>query len=142
MQTKILNLAKYALTITMGAAALAACSNNAGSSLVPSGASSGVPIITHIGRTVIVNGVPITAAHPNLIARQSSVSPDKFLPDKKKKKQPYQYIVGGNSGILEFDYPKSDASIGSISGVTAVEGECTNVLFGSGKQTFWVASSS
>ncbi|MGA9273285.1 MAG: hypothetical protein WBV67_07350, partial [Candidatus Cybelea sp.] len=34
-----------------------------------------------------------------------------------------------------------DASIGSISGVMEAQGECTNALFGSGKKTFWVTSS-
>ena len=127
---KLFNLAKYALTITMGAAMLAACSNSGGSSLAPFGTSSGMPGITHAG------------THPNLIARQSGLfSPDKFLPDRKKKKQPYQYISDfNNSTVLEFDYPKGDASIGSISGVSAAQGECTNALFGTGKKTFWVTS--
>jgi hypothetical protein len=111
------SLAKYALTVTMGAAMLAACSNNGGSSLAPSGSSFGM--------------------------QQSGLfSPDKFLPDKKKKRQPYQYLSDfGNASVLEFDYPKGDASIGSISGIESAQGECTNVLFGTGKKTFWVTSS-
>jgi hypothetical protein len=86
----------------------------------------------------------ITAAHPNPIAQQGGrFSPDQFLPNKKKKKkQTYQYFSNLSIGtILEFDYPKGDASIGSISGVPLPQGECTNVLFGSGKKTFWVTSS-
>jgi hypothetical protein len=114
---KLSSLAKYALTVTIGVATLAACSNSGGSSLAPSGASVGM--------------------------QQSGLfSPDQFLPNKKKKKQPYQYFSNLSNGtLLEFDYPKSDASIGSISGVTAPQGECTNVLFGTGKKTFWVTSS-
>jgi hypothetical protein len=115
---KVSGLAKYALTITTGAAMLTACSNSGGSALAPSGASSGMPGIAHIGRPVMV----------------------------RKGIGPFQYIANFGSGsvgnsILEFDYPKSDASIGSIS-VTAPRGECTNVLFGTGKGTFWVTSSS
>jgi hypothetical protein len=108
---KLSNLAKYALTITTGAAVLAACSNNGGSSLTPSGASVGVPGITRIGRGVMV----------------------------RKGIGPYQYISAGSS-ILEYDYPKGDAPIGSIN--SSGGAECTNVLFGSGKKTFWVTSSS
>ena len=103
---ELCSFAKYALTIITGAAMLAACSSNGGSSLAPSGVSSDMPGITHIG----------TGA--------------------------YQYISDfGNGTTVEFDYPKSDASIGSISGVTEAQGECTNALFGSGKKTFWVTSS-
>jgi hypothetical protein len=117
MLTKIFNLPKSALTITMGAALLAACSNNSGSPLTPSGPSSGLPDITHIGRAV--------------------------MPTTSKGNGTYQYISNfGNSTLLEFDYPKSDSSIGSIGGVAEPQGECTNALFGSGKQTFWVTSSS
>jgi hypothetical protein len=111
MLTKIFNLAKYALTITTGAAILAACSNNGGSSLAPSGTSSGMPGIVHIA----------------------------FSPDKKKKQQLYQYI-SETSSILEYGYPKGDAPIGSIGGIAYSEGECTNVLFGTGKKTFWVTT--
>jgi hypothetical protein len=136
---KLSSFAKYGLSVTTGAAMLAACSNNGGSSLAPSGASSGMPDITHIGRTVMVNGVPITAAHPNFIVRQGGLfSLDKFLPDRKKKKQPYQYISTFGGGIIIFDYPKG-GSPGSIG--TSAQGECTNVLFGSGKKTFWAVSS-
>jgi hypothetical protein len=104
------SLAKYALTITTSAAMLAACSNSGGSALTPSGASVGMPDITHVGRAVMV----------------------------RKGIGPYQYISAGNS-ILEYDYPKGDAPIGSIS--FAGGAECTNVLFGSGKKTFWVVLS-
>jgi hypothetical protein len=109
---KVSGIAKYALVITTGAAVLAACSNSGGPSLAPSGASPTMPRITQIGRAVMV----------------------------RKGIGPYQYIYNfGSNSILEFDYPKSDASIGSIS-VTEPRGECTNVLFGTGKGTFWVTS--
>jgi hypothetical protein len=134
---KISSFAKHALTITMGAAALAACSNNGGSALAPSGASSGMPNITHIGRTVVVNGIPITAAHPNLISRQGGLfSPDKFLPDKKKKKQLYVYIAGNGPRVC--DHPRGGLPIICFIGGQSL---CTDVTYGTGKKTFWVTES-
>jgi hypothetical protein len=117
---KLSSLAKYALTITMGAAMLAACNNNGGSSLAPSGASVGMPGIAHI-----------------LVRSQ---------PAKLKGTGPYQYIsnfdYGSAAGTLSaFDYPKYDAQIGSVS-LPFAWGFCTNVLFGTGKKTFWVTVSS
>jgi hypothetical protein len=130
MTTKIACLAKYALAITTGAAILAACSNNGGSALAPSGASAGMAGIAYIGRAVMLNGVLITAAHPNLRARH----PVRSHPAKSMKSGFYQYISDfGNNTIYEFDYPKGDAPIGSIGGGGG--GECTR----NGKGTFWVA---
>jgi hypothetical protein len=64
------------------------------------------------------------------------------MPAKSKGNGTYQYISNfGSSSLVKFDYPKSDTSIGSISGITGPQGECTNALFGSGKSTFWVTSS-
>jgi hypothetical protein len=73
--------------------------------------------------------------NPNLGLR-SDVVP--VMPDKHKKKMLFQY-EGTSSGILEFDYPKSDRSIGEIGGVA--QGECTNVIYGAGKQIFWATDS-
>jgi hypothetical protein len=129
---KFSSLATYGLTVTTGAAMLAACSNSGGSSLAPSGTSSGIGI-THVGRMVMVNGFPITAAHPNLRAHRGGViSPDIKL---------YQYISNmSSSSLLVFDYPIGDSAIGSISGVTQPLGECTDVTHGVGTGTFWVAA--
>lgn len=77
-------------------------------------------------------------AQPHLGLRSdfAPVSPD------KRKKMFYEYeSTFSNGGLLEFDYPKSDSSIGSISGVSEPNGECTNVLFGAGEKTFWVTAS-
>jgi hypothetical protein len=132
MQMKILSLAKYALTITTSAALLAACGNNGGSSLAPSGAAAGPTGIAHVGRAVMLNGVLVTAAHPNLNAPK----PVRSHPAKSMKSGFYQYISDfGSDTILEFDYPKGDAQIGSIAGGG---GECTR----NGRGTFWVAASS
>jgi len=132
MQMKILSLAKYALTITTSAALLAACGNNGGSSLAPSGAAAGPTGIAHVGRAVMLNGVLVTAAHPNLAAQK----PVRSHPAKSMKSGFYQYISDfGSDTILEFDYPKGDAPIGSISGYGG--GLCTK-----GAKTFWVATGS
>jgi len=136
---KISNLAKYAIGITTGAAMLAACSSNGGSSLAPSGATGSMPMISHVGKLTMVNGVLMTAAHPNLAGlRGGPMTPDKH----HKKKKADQFISDFGNGVVdEFDYPKGDSSIGSISGISEAQGECTNVLFGSGKKTFWVSAS-
>jgi hypothetical protein len=116
---KSYTLPKYALAVITGAALLAACGNNGGSSLAPPGAPAGLAAI------------PLTAVHSNLSARQ----PVESGPAKYLRNGFYQYVSNYGNGILEFDYPKGDASIGSI-GVSAA-GECTR----NGKGTFWVASS-
>lgn len=98
----------------------------------PAGASAGMADITHVGRAVMLNGVLITAAHPNLSAHHLVRSE----PSRSMNNGFYQYIGDFGSGtILEFDYPKGDGSIGSI-GFTAL-GECTRT----GKGTFWAATS-
>lgn len=128
------SLAKYTVGLAAAGAMLAACSSGGGSALGPNsvGTSNGM----HLGRAVSQNGILITAAHPNLNAR---VAPDKH---HHKKKKADQYIADFGLGeVLEFNYPKSDSSIGTISGVSEAQGECTDVLFGSGKKTFWVTAS-
>ncbi|HEY1882228.1 MAG TPA: hypothetical protein VGG51_04215 [Candidatus Cybelea sp.] len=130
-----LSLAKYTLGLAAAGAMLAACSSGGGSALGPNsvGTSNGM----HLGRAVSQNGILITAAHPNLNAH---VTPDKHHRHKKKKAD--QYIADFSaSDVLEFDYPKGDSSIGTISGVSEAQGSCTDVLYGSGKKTFWVTAS-
>jgi hypothetical protein len=107
---KLSSFAKYALAVTMGATMLAACSNNGGASLAPSGTSSGMP---------------------------------GSQPTKSKGNGPFQYISNFGAGSVDvFDWPKGKgAQIGTIAGISSAQGECTNVLFGTGKKTFWVASS-
>lgn len=136
---KISNLAKYAIGITTGAAMLAACSSNGGSSLSPSGAS--VPMITHVGRTVMVNGVLMTAAHPNLAALVRGGHNPIISPDKKKKGADQNISDFGNGAVDYFDWPTGTTSIGDASGISEAQGECTNVNFGIGKKTYWVTAS-
>jgi hypothetical protein len=131
---KISSLTLYALAVTGAAGLVAGCSSSGtGSSGVTPGAFSSM-------QTVRINGLLVPAVHPNLsgLHRYESVTPDKH---KKKKKAADQYLSSfDGSTILQFDYPKSDASIGTISGVTDPSGECTNVLYGVGKKDFWVSA--
>jgi hypothetical protein len=130
---KLLSLVKYALGLTTIGAMLTACSNGGGTVL---GANpAGVSNALHVGRALSVNGILITAAHPNLTAQARPAK-------KHHKKKADQYISDFSSGdVVEFDYPKSDSSIGTISNVSSAQGQCTNVLYGSGKSTFWVTAS-
>jgi hypothetical protein len=135
---KLMSLVKFSFAITTGAAMLAACSNSGGSSLGPSGTSPGMAGISHIGKAVMLNGHLITAFHPNLNAHQGGV----FSSDQKRTLrnsapiEPSQYISSfDNSSLMEFDYPKSDQQVGTITGVAFPQGECTT-----GKDTFWVTA--
>ena len=60
------------------------------------------------------------------------------MPDKHKKKKTNDEYVSNfyNSTLLEFDYPKGDRSIGSLSGDDP-QGECTQT----GKKNFWQVNS-
>ena len=85
-------------------------------------------------KAVMLNGLLITAAHPAPL-RQAPVSPDK---KRHHKKKPNQYITDfGASAAFEFNYPKSDSSIGEITNVSDAQGECTKT----GKKTFWITAS-
>jgi hypothetical protein len=121
---KIPGLAKYA-----GASvALAICTAcGGGSAVAPSTAAVNA---NYVGRTLFVNGRPVTAARLNPLPRYAEL-----VPDKSKSKN-YDYIIsfyGSYASI--FDYPKSTAQIGSINGIGG-QG-CTNVLYGYGKKIIW-----
>ncbi|HEY1883418.1 MAG TPA: hypothetical protein VGG51_10310 [Candidatus Cybelea sp.] len=87
---------------------------------------------THVGRTLFVNGRPVTAARLNPLPRYAELVPD------KAKSKDYEFIFNdyGSYGSI-FNYPKSDAMIGQINGLGG-QG-CTNVLYGYGKKIFWNA---
>lgn len=74
-------------------------------------------------------GVP---AATSSLAPLVSVTPEKH----KKKRAVYEYMSVSNA-ILEYDYPKSDTSIGQIP-VGGGAGECADVLYGAAKRDFWV----
>jgi hypothetical protein len=132
------SLVTYALGFTAAAILMAGCSSSGGSSFgTPSGMT---PSGFYSPRTISINGLLITAAHPNLRMR-SHVGP--VAPDKHhEKKGLYQYVSDFyNSELVEFDYPKGDSSIGEISGVADAQGECGNALYGAAKRDFWVVAS-
>ena len=87
---------------------------------------------TYVGRTLFVNGRPVTAARLNPLPRYAEL-----VPDKSKSKN-YEYIFNyyGTYASI-FNYPKSTAMIGQINGAGG-QG-CTNVLYGYGKKIIWNA---
>ncbi len=118
------SVAKYVLAIMTGAAMLAGCSTNGGSSLAPSGPSAGMAGFGLIGRAGMLN---------RLEEHQSGV----FSPDKKKTTEPYFYISDvADDAVYEFDYPNYNW-VGSITGISEPSGECTK----NGKRSFWVTAS-
>ncbi|MGB8964345.1 MAG: hypothetical protein WCB99_01775 [Candidatus Cybelea sp.] len=131
----ISSLAKYAIGLTTAGAMLAACSSG-GSTMSPTTGSGFNTDAAHLG-TPMIHGVLITAEHPNL---NGAIAPDKKKHHKKKKPDEYMSNFYGGD-LLEFDYPKADASIGTVSNLTDPQGECTGVTSGIGKGSFWVVES-
>ena len=85
---------------------------------------------TYVGRTLFVNGRPVTAARLNPLPRYAEL-----VPDKSRSKK-YEYVFnfyGSYAGI--FNYPKTTAMIGEIYGAGG-QG-CTNALYGYGKKIVW-----
>jgi hypothetical protein len=126
------------LGFTVSAVLMAGCGSNGGSSF---GTPSGVmPSDFDSLRTISINGLLITAAHPNprMRSRVGPVTPDKH----REKKGLYQYVSDFyTSELVEFDYPKGDSSIGEISGFDDPQGECGDALYGAVKRDFWVVNS-
>ncbi len=89
----------------------------------------------YIGRTLFVNGMPVTAARANLspLPRYATILPDRH----RKKKLEYVINFYGTYATI-FDYPKSDKQIGTIDDVGG-QG-CTNVLHGYGEKNFWIVA--
>jgi hypothetical protein len=99
------------------------------STVTPSAATLNV---AYAGRTLLVNGRPVTAARLNPLPRYAEL-----VPDKSTLKH-YEYIFNSyGSYATIFDYPKSTAMIGQITGAGG-QG-CTNVLYGYGKKIIWNA---
>jgi hypothetical protein len=85
---------------------------------------------TYVGRTLFVNGSPITAERLNPLPRYAELVPD------KTKSKFYEYVINDYRSYASiFDYPKSTKMIGQINGAGG-QG-CTNVLYGYGKKIFW-----
>jgi hypothetical protein len=124
-------LVKYAAALL----ALAICSAcGGGSALAPSSAALDA---TYVGRTLSVNGRLVTAARANTspLSRYATIAPDRHA-----KSKTFEYVIGFYGSYASvFDYPKSTAQIGTIENVGG-QG-CTNVLYGYGKETFWILAS-
>ena len=87
----------------------------------------------YIGRTLFVNGRPVTAARLSPLPRYATIVPGHH-PKKK-----FEYVINDYGSYASiFDYPKSVQQIGSINDVGG-QG-CTNVLYGYGKKTFWIVA--
>jgi hypothetical protein len=111
------------------AAALAICSACGGTSAVAP--STPAFNVTYVGRTLLVNGRPVTAARLSPLPRYAT-----FLPDRHKKAKTYEYVINyyGTYASI-FDYPKSVQQVGTIN--NAGGQGCTNVLYGYGKKIIW-----
>ena len=121
-------LVKYAGAL-LALAILSACG---GSSAVAPSTASLNPTYKYVGKTLFVNGKPVTAARPpGAMPRYMTMLPDRH---RKGKKFEYVFNYYGTYATI-FDYPKSTQQIGAIYG-DGGQG-CTNVLWGYGKKFFW-----
>jgi hypothetical protein len=94
--------------------------------------SAATPSASYAGRTLFVNGRPVTAARlPTAMPRFATI-----LPDRRRRHKKFEYIfnVYGTYASI-FDYPKSTAMIGQINGAGG-QG-CTNALYGYGRKIIW-----
>jgi hypothetical protein len=130
---QISNLAKYAVGVTVAAALLAGCSSGGSSALSPSTGMQNAVRSGHL-QPLRVGGLLVASATLP-IAKFVHVP---IMPDKHKKKKVNDEYISNfySSTLLEFDYPKSDASIGSLSGDDP-QGECTQT----GKKDWWQVNS-
>ena len=86
---------------------------------------------TYVGRSLFVNGRPVTAARLSPLPTYATI-----VPDRHAKSKTFEYVFNYYETYASiFDYPKSVQEIGQISG-DGGQG-CTNVLYGYGKKTFW-----
>jgi hypothetical protein len=106
-------------------ATVTACGS--GSAVAPSAATLNT---SYVGRTLVLNGRPVTAERTNPLPRYAEL-----VPDKSKSKN-YEYVINFYGSFASiFDYPKSTKMIGELNGLGG-QG-CTNVLYGYGKKIFW-----
>jgi hypothetical protein len=123
-------LVKYAGAV-VALAILSACGGS--SAVAPSTATLNG---TYIGRTLWVNGRPVTAARLSPLPRYATI-----LPDRHRKSKNFEYIINTYGSFATiFDYPKSVQQIGTINNVGG-QG-CTNVLYGYGKKIIWIVAGS
>jgi hypothetical protein len=108
-------------------ALLSACGG--GSTVSPSMAGLN---IRYVGKTLFLNGRPVTAARLSPTPRYATILPDRHTTSTK-----FEYVMGIYDTSI-FDYPKGVQQIGTIS--NAGGQGCTNVLYGFGKGYFWIVS--
>jgi hypothetical protein len=116
-------LVKYAGALL----ALATCSACAAPTVAPSSAAlnGGYAGETTAAVTRNLSALP---RHPSIV------------PDRIAKSKYYEYVINDyGSYATIFDYPNSDKQIGTIHDGVGGQG-CTNVLYGYGKQTFWIVA--
>jgi hypothetical protein len=123
-------LLKYA-GVLVAVAILPACGG--GSAVAPSNAA---PDVQYVGRTLSLNGRLVTAARVNL-SPQRRYAP--VVPSRLRKSTTHEYVINfyGTYATI-FNYPKSTKQIGTINNVGG-QG-CTNVLYGYGKEIFWIVA--
>ena len=97
-----------------------------GSTVAPSAAGQSV---RYIGKTLVLNGRPVTAARLSPMPRYATM-----VPDHRGKKYEYIFNYYGSYATI-FNYPKSTAMVGQLYGAGG-QG-CTNALYGYGKKIFW-----
>lgn len=108
-------------------AVVSACGS--GSTIAPSAAPFKA---NYVGKTLFVNGRPITAARLNPLPRYAQLVPDALQRGK------YEYVINFYGSYASmFNYPKSTQMIGQLQGAGG-QG-CTNVLHGYGKNIIWNA---
>jgi hypothetical protein len=105
--------------------------SSSGASIAPAAATSALKA-TYVGKTLFVNGRPVTAARLSPVPSISELAPD------VKKGPDYEYVFNqyGTYGSM-FNYPKNVNMIGQLEGAGG-QG-CTNVLFGYGDKIMWNA---
>jgi hypothetical protein len=112
--------------------AIAICSACSGSTVAPSAAT---PNATYVGRTLFLNGRPVTAARPPGAMPRSLAT---ILPDRHGEHKKFEYIFNTYESFAGiFHYPKSTQMVGELDGAGG-QG-CTNVLYGYGKKIIWNA---
>src|ERR1700727_1041260 len=108
----------------VGLALLAACGNAVAVS------PSGNAMTGYVGKTLFVNGRPVTAARLNPAPLYGRLVPD------AKSGAHYDYIINDYGSYASiFNYPKSTKETGEIAGAGG-QG-CTNALDGYGKNIIW-----
>jgi hypothetical protein len=100
-----------------------------GSTVAPSAVTLNV---TYVGRTLFMNGRPVTAERLNPLPRYAELVPD----NSRSRKYEYIFNEYGTYASI-FKYPKSTAMVGQITGAGG-QG-CTNALYGYGKKIIWNA---